>query len=343
MDLSTAHRIFWPQNSARFIAVGAFVSLAVDFASFLGSFGLPRWFIWLSLLAMILALILCWRNTLIAKKGNTQDNNPKNLDCFSCNTFRVLFFVSIGLTLLMIAGQGGSASERIISELGLIKEDVTVVRDSLSANELIDDPSSAQEMFHNAWVWAYVRRNDKESWKALQQLYSKYSPNKLDAAELYRSVGSAELGSREIDSKMIDIGRKRKDSAMLVVAARNTPKIEDAFALYAEAKGIDPEMPFAYWDVGRADLLAYGSINADSLYDNRYIKIEVDNLEKFIEVAERNPPSKYFYMPRYQGDFEGLARSRLEMSRQQIVSREKAERMRQESIARMKKLISRDN
>src|SRR5690606_12875338 len=103
---------------------------------------------------------------------------------------------SIGVILLLLAGQGTTATERIGAQLGLIQQDVTAIRedttairDVTSSAELVRNPRSAGDFFRNAWIYNMVRRDNAAAWESIQELYRRHNPNKLDAAELYFNTG----------------------------------------------------------------------------------------------------------------------------------------------------------
>ena len=353
MDGSRLGRMIWPEDGTRFAAIGGSVGLAGDFASFLGNIGSPKWVLAPMLLAMAVGLAACWRQVSDRNRTSTPEALKRAIDCMPCTAFRVLLFACIGIGLLAMAGEGVTATERIgtrlgliqenveaiRSDTGLIREDVQVVRDALSASEPAANPQTANAHFQNAWIYIHNRQDEAKGWEALQALYRQFTPNKLDAAERYHATGKLQLGADAVLEAMVAIGRQKRDAAMLVIAARATPSLGDAFELYREARAIDPDLAFAQWDLGRTDLLFYGTTKGATLRDgDRYIREEIAGLEKFLQAAARVPVARYFYKPRYQGDSEALARQQLESKRQLLDARANAARSQDQSLGRLKAL-----
>ena len=194
----------------------------------------------------MLLLVVCWRRVFDSKTTDTPDKLKAAIDCAPCTVFRVLLFACIGIGLLLMAGQGVTATERIGTSLGLIEArvneihgDTTVIRETLSGMELVKNPESAQEYFHNAWVLNMQRGDSAGAWQQLQALYHRHTPNKLDAADMYLTVGKSQLARPALQAQMVEIGRSRRDAAMLVVAARNAETPEAARALREEAQVIE--------------------------------------------------------------------------------------------------------
>lgn len=356
MEFGRAGRVFWPEDGTRFAAIGGFVGLASDFASFLGNLGSPKWLFWPALLGVALLLVVCWRRVFDTRATDTPDKLKAAIDCTPCTVFRVLLFACIGIGLLLVAGQGATATERLGTQLGLIQQDVTVVKQDTmairedvgamramgAANALVDNPSTAEDWFHNAWVHTNIRNDTASAWKHLQVLYERFAPNKLDAAELYLNVGKNSLPRDALLAQMVDIGRKRKDAAMLVIAGRNADTDEAAFTLYDEARAIDADMPFAYWDLGRTQLLMWSANQPTFTLGGRapYMRQEMERLEEFLSVAGRKPVARYFFQPRYQADYEQVARQHLETLRKYAGQLERTDAQQAAAMQRMNALAN---
>lgn len=318
MNFATLWRVVWPERGPLFVVVGGIVSLAGDFASFLGNIASPQILVWPAVGLAGLLSWFCLGQVSKVPAGAEAAVQEEAIQCRECDAFRVMLFASIGVILLLLAGQGTTATERIGAQLGLIQQDVTAIRedttairDVTSSAELVRNPRSAADFFRNAWIYNMVRRDNAAAWEAIQELYRRHNPNKLDAAELYFNTGRMSLTRDQLMAQMIDVGRSRRDAAMLVIAARNMDSNDDAFALYEEARAIDPDMPFAYWDVARVQLMQItsGATSRDNL---AAAQAAVAGHERFLEVASRKPVASYFYLPQHQADFETLARSQLE-------------------------------
>ena len=330
MKFGRAGRVFWPEDGTRFAAIGGFVGLASDFASFLGNLGSPKWLFWPALLGVVLLLVVCWRRVFDSKTTDTPDKLKAAIDCAPCTVFRVLLFACIGIGLLLMAGQGVTATERIGTSLGLIEArvneihgDTTVIRETLSGMELVKNPESAQEYFHNAWVLNMQRGDSAGAWQQLQALYHRHTPNKLDAADMYLTVGKSQLARPALQAQMVEIGRSRRDAAMLVVAARNAENPEAARALREEAQVIDPDMPFAHWDLADYSGQGVASIPGDTQKWLEHERAKLVSQEKFIEVAQRGLVARYFFRPQHLPDHEAQARQLIDYTRRNIQSLEK--------------------
>ena len=320
MKLQKIWQVIWPDRGPLFAVVGGIVSLLGDFASFLANIASPQLLIWP---AVGLAGILAWLclGRVGAPEANTPEGEAAAVKCRECDAFRVMLFASAGVALLLLAGQGTTATERIGAQLGLIQEDVSAIREDTGAirdvtasSELVRNPRSAADYFRNAWIYSFVRRDADGAWDSIQELYRRHTPNKLDAAELYFNAGRNKLTRDQLLAEMVRVGREKRDASMLVIAGRNQETNEAAFALYEEARAIDPDLPFAYWDVARVQLMQIGS-GASARENLATVRATVAGHERWLEVAARKPVASYFYLPQHQADFETLARGQLESFR----------------------------
>lgn len=329
-------RMVWPESGPLLAGVGGIVGLLSDVGNFLGS-AVPPW-VWAPVaigLLLAVSLFAPCKKRILASLPQAQDDA---YDCRICNLFRIGLFSCLVCAALALVGQGATATESIGTRLGLIegkvdavKQDTTVIRDDaramrevLSAGELVKKPQTAEARFHNAWVLNMQRGDNAGAWQQLQALYREHAPNKLDAAELYRNVGKAFLGRDELLAGMVEIGRRKRDAAMLVIAARNEADPGVAQGLCDEARAIDPDLPFAYWDVGDHSRQFGGAgATGDALKQLEHYRAVVAGHEKFLEVAGRGPVARYFYRPQYQADYDDLARSQLQSARGMVESWEK--------------------
>ena len=135
---------------------------------------------------------------------------------------------------------------------------------------------------------------------------------------------------------MIRVGREKRDAAMLVIAGRNAESNDQALALYAEARAIDPDQPFAYWDVARVQFMqiSNGATARENLASAR---AAVEGHEKWLEVAGRRPVAHYFYLPQHQADFETLARGQLDSFSRTAETWERIVRQQDEMEARRRR------
>lgn len=312
-------RVIWSEGGSILLAVAAVVSMACDFGSFLANIALPKFFFMPGAILALIFLVACVRRIIFRNSLGPSQGDLAIYGCVQCNIFRLFFFASIGLGVLVLGSNGSTLTEIIGKKLQLIDEslieiggDVSVIRETAAPAEIIRNPSSAEDFFRNAWVFSNLRRDGDSARNVLQKLYERYSPNKIDAAELYAEVGKNYLTSSALEAEMLKLARARKDAAMLVVVARRFSR-EDAVPLYTEAQTFDPDMPFAYFDVYRADhyskKMEFGSGALQGKSDEA--KKNADALELFLQVASRKPISRYFYIPQHQADFEIMARNML--------------------------------
>jgi len=321
MKLATIWRVVWPDRGPLFAIVGGIVSLLGDFASFLGNIASPQILLWPAVgLAGLLAWLCIGRVTAVPA-GAEPAAEDEAVKCRECDAFRVMLFASAGVVLLLLAGQGTTATERIGSQLGLIQQDVAIIREDTeairnvtSSSEIVRNPRSAADYFRNAWIYNMVQRDAAQSWASIQALYERHTPNKLDAAELYFNAGRAQLTREQLLAQMIDIGRNRRDASMLVMAARNLDSNDEALALMAEARAIDPDLPFAHWDPMRVQFISLqpGATPQQNLAQSQQA---LAGTEAFLEVAGRKPVASYYYLPQHAPDMEQFARSQLDTYR----------------------------
>lgn len=321
MKFGTLWRVVWPDRGPMFAIVGGIVSVAGDFASFLGNIASPQILVWPAVgLAGLLAWFCFGQVGKLAADAPTEQQDQA-IQCRECDAFRVMLFASVGVVLLLLAGQGTTATERIGAQLGLIQttveniqEDTTAIRDVTSSSELVRNPRTAADFFRNAWINNMVRRDAQASWDSIQALYRSHTPNKLDAAELYFNAGRTFLTREQLLQRMIDIGRERRDASMLVMAARNVDTNDQAFALMDEARAIDPDLPLAYWDPMRVQFIGLvpGGTPAQNLAQARRA---VEGSEQFLEIASRKPVASYYYLPQHAPDLESFVRSQVETHR----------------------------
>lgn len=321
MKLATIWRVVWPDRGPLFAIVGGIVSLLGDFASFLGNIASPQILLWPAVgLAGLLAWF-CLGRVSAVPAGAEDAAQDDALKCRECDAFRVMLFASAGVVLLLLAGQGTTATERIGAQLGLVQQDVAEIREDTSAirdvtasSEIVRNPRSAADFFRNAWIYNMVQRDAAQSWASIQQLYQRHTPNKLDAAELYFNAGRSALTREQLLVQMIEIGRTRRDAAMLVTAARNVDSNDEALALMAEARAIDPELPFAYWDPMRVQFVSV-QVGATPQQNLEQAQRALTGTETFLEVASRKPVASYYYLPQHAPDMEQFARSQIETFR----------------------------
>lgn len=321
LNLGNLWRVVWPERGPLFVVVGGIVSLTGDFASFLANIASPTILVWPAVgLAALLAWFCLGRVGAVAADAPAEAQEAA-VQCRECDAFRVMLFASVGVVLLLLAGQGTTATERIGAQLGLIqrdvtaiREDTTAIRDVTSSSELVRNPRSAADFYRNAWIHNMIRRDAQGAWDSIQALYRNHTPNKLDAADLYFNAGRTFLTREQLLAQMIQVGRERRDASMLVTAARNVDSNEQAFALMDEARAIDPDLPLAYWDPMRVQFIGLvpGGTPEQNLEQARRA---LAGSERFLEIAARKPIAGYYYQPQYAPDMESFVRSQVDTHR----------------------------
>jgi len=320
----TLWRVVWPERGPLFVVVGGIVSLASDFASFLGNIASPSILVWPAVgLAGLLAWFCLGQVGKVAADAAPEAQEAA-VQCRECDAFRVMLFATVGVVLLLLAGQGQTATERFGRQLGVIEdtvvdiaEDTNVIRDNLSSTELVRNPRSAADYFRNAWIYNMVRRDAQGAWDSIQALYRNHAPNKLDAAELYFNAGRVAVTRDQLLAQMIEIGRSKRDASMLVMAARNVETNEQAYALLEEARQIDPDLPFAHWDPFRVQFI---SLVPGGSHQQQYEQAQrtLRGAETFMEVSRRKPVASYYFLPQHAPDMESFVGGQMETYRSSV-------------------------
>lgn len=319
-------RVFVPENPTVFGFIGAGAGLFGDLANFLSERVTAGLLMALFAGGAGVAAAFCVMKALkVAEK--TEANAVAVGKCLPCDAFRAAAVAGLIYFLLMMIGGGQSATEKIGETLGLIKEDVEkistdveAIRETTDAFAIIDKPKSTENHFHNAWIYQNVRRDGAKALSEIEALYAKGAPARLDAAELYFTAARASLSRDALIERMRMTGVKNRDPALLVVAARNAPDPAAADALIAEARAIDPDFPFAWWDIQRPQIIAAraGGIE-ETLAD---LTAQKANIDRFLEAMNGRPAGDFFFLPQHQADFESLARQQSQSIAQNIATYE---------------------
>ena len=348
-------RLVWPETGPLLPVGGAALGLLSDVGGFLGGVSAP--WVWAPLVLGLVVAALLFRPCRNRVASGLAAREAEAYDCRVCNVFRVALFTGVACATLALAGQGATATENIGTRLGLIEEkvdsikqdtvaihtDTRRIREILSPLEPVKDPQTLEEYFHNAWLLNYQRGDSAGAWQALQALYRAGAPNKLDAADLYYTVGKNHLGRDALLAKMVEIARNQRDASMLVVVARSQESEEMAFRYYDEARAIDPDLSLAYWDVANPQSIAWGSGNRTTLTgDDPFLARKIAALEEFIAVAARKPLATYYFRPQYQGDYEQLARQTLEYARRKLEISRQSRQSQEAAVARLRALAGTD-
>lgn len=308
-------RIVWPARASLFALIGGAVGLFGDLVNFFSEF------LSADMLALIFAVItavaglLCFQRAFMV---NAADDTAVEavVQCTPCDAFRFGLFATAAFILLMLVGQGQSATEAVGRQLGLIREDTAVIRDQVGdlhamaqPQMIIDDPESAQDHFNNAWIYQNMQRNPAKAFAEMQTLYANYAPKKLDAAQLYFDSGNAVTGRTQLVEGMQALARKTGDATLLVIAARAAPSEAAGDAMVAEAQKMDPALPFAWWDIMRPKTVKMADMTQRGAAAQRDRMIaEREIIEKFRTLYNAQPAQHWYFLPQYSGDMESIAR-----------------------------------
>jgi hypothetical protein len=312
-------RIIWPAKASLFALIGGAVGLFGDLVNFFAEFLSADVLVLIFAVVTAVAGLLCFQRAFMV---NAADDKAVDevVQCTQCDAFRFGLFATAAFILLMLVGQGQSATEAVGRQLGLIKEDTAVIRDQVGdlhamaqPQMIIDDPESAADHFNNAWIYQMMQRNSAKAFAEMQTLYANYAPKKLDAAQLYFDSGNAVKGRVQLVEEMQALARKTGDATLLVIAARAAPSAEAGDAMAAEAQKLDPELPFAWWDIMRPKPVKVGDMTqrGAAAQRDRFIA-ERETVEKFRALYGAYPAQHWFFLPQFAGDLETIARQQSE-------------------------------
>ncbi len=318
-------RILWPEKPSLFIIIGGAAGMVGDLANFFGDMVSPYYMVALFGVIAAIAMSMCLQRAFMVNADNKADVDAV-VSCRACDAMRFGLFAFAAFILLVIVGQGQSATAVIGEKLGLIQKDVSEIKQDVGeikqnvtsiaevaqSGQIFSNPKSAEEFFANAWIYTNMRRDTASAYAAMQQMYSKFAPNKLDAAEMFFNSARGVKSRTELAAEAEALGKSIKDATLLVVAARNAPTAEEADRLYAEAANIDADQPFAYWDMQNPHSgITRASAGGSTERMIEALQKQVDGQKKFIEKISAKPVGYYFFLPQYQGDFEMIARQSL--------------------------------
>lgn len=328
--LSIIRKVIWPERASLFVIVGGAAGLIGDITGFFSELVSPVLLIGISGVVAVLASLLCLQRAFLIDPSNEQAV-AEVVDCRVCDAMRFGLFAFAAFLLLFAIGKDKSATEAIASKLGLIHEDVKQIgadvgdirqgvgeiNDVVESQKIISNPETARDYFRNAWIYSYIQRDSVRSYESLQKMYAKTDVRMLDAADLFYNMGVQVVGRAQVLKEMEETGLARKDPSLLVIAARNASSVNDGDALLAKAIEIDPDYPFAYWDVMRFSAIASATAPEPSA-QRAMMEKQVAGLEKFIAAIDAHPTSHYFFLPQYQPDYSSLARQNLESNKRNV-------------------------
>lgn len=341
--------LIWPEKTLLFAGIGSILGFASDFASFLTNFGSPLLWIVLAGTLTVLFAILCTPKIL---KSNLDDAGAVDAasKCWQCDWLRLSLFTTFGLAILLIVGQGQTATERIGRQLGVIEtkiddigqtteeikkttgqidETTVAIRDVTASGEINPSPHTADEFYRNAFIYSYMRQDAAKAWESIDALYQRFGPSKVDAAELYFTLARQNLTRDEAFARMTEAGRKYSDATLLVIVGRNTPDFAQADALYAEARRLDPDFATAYWDIQRPiDVNAGADGIRDPVGQSVKTRANIELIRQGIEAAARAPQGRYYFQPQFAPDVQSFLEQALAGQQTMLDSQEQLARAR---------------
>jgi hypothetical protein len=314
----------WPARASFFALIGGAVGLFGDLVNFFAEFLSAGTLVLIFAVITAIAALLCLQRAFMVPTGD-HTAIEEVVQCGPCDAFRFGLFATAAFILLMLIGQGQSATEAVGRQLGLIREDVSAIRGDVSdlhamaqPHMIVKRPGSAADHFNNAWIYHTLQRNPAKAREEMQRLYADYAPRKMDAAQLYLDTGSAVSGRDQTIEEMQALARKTGDATLMIAAARGAASYQAGDSLIADARKMDPELPFAWWDMQRIKPPRISGITpAERL---NLMRAELADIEKFRTLYRAQPPTHFFFIPQYQGDLEGSARQMAESLTQTIAS-----------------------
>src|SRR3546814_15511271 len=127
----------------------------------------------------------------------------------------------------------------------------------------------------------------------------------MDAAQLYLDSGSAVTGRAQLVEEMQALARKTGGATLLVAAARGAESFQAGDIMIAEARRMDPELPFVWWDMPRIKPPRISGITpAERL---KLLRVELADIAQFRSLYPAPPPTPSFFIPQYPGALESIA------------------------------------
>lgn len=323
-------KILWPERGSLFAIVGGAIGLSGDITSFFSEFLSPYYLLALFGVVALGSALLCLQRASLAEvsQAETLDDVVR---CGVCDAMRFSLFSFAAFIVLLLVGQGQTATETIGEKLGLIHRDVQQIQQDVGAireevgvvsgnvadihsaiqsQTIVQNPKAAEEFFANAWLYTYAQRDTNKALNALEEMYERFSPRKMDAAELYYNALRPNYGRADLIAKLVERGEASDDATLVAVAARYAATEEESDNLYAQARKMDSRLPFAYWDIQRPS----GSLSMSGVEpEDRKIIFEkkIADIERFISLMENTTLGEHFFLPQYQADHEMAARQML--------------------------------
>lgn len=300
-------RLITPKNWTMSAVVGGSAAVAGDLIGFFSNLASPFWLVGAFGAALVIFAVLCIRKAL-ATEGRPEPEVDQVVECRECDGFRFSLFGTGVFLILALIGQGESASERILGQLGIIRttvedtrDDVAVMRDAMSSAIPVDNPDSPEAFYANAYIYQMHRRDGASAREALVTLYERFNPRKLDAADLYYQVAHQTVSPEQAEREMLALGERLQDPSFAIILARHQMDLARAEELRDIALRIDPEHPYAHWDPGRT-AMGEGSDLRDPAGSAAYASERVRRIDAFMERARSRPATDFYFVPQYQLD-----------------------------------------
>ena len=292
-------RIVIPRQEPFTAVLGAGVGLAGDLANFVTEVIRAPY-----LLAVFGVLTIVLGAFCLKKARRNLTDGADDMDaaakCRECDSLRISLYATIAFGILMVIGQGDSATARIGQQLGLIQADVADVREAMSSGIPVKNPRTAEELFGNAYIYFHMRRDAATALETLERLYRDHNPKKLDAADLYQQALATTSNPAQVDAQMVAKGDSLSDPGFFVLLARkhNTDP-EQSEAYRQRALALDPTYAYAHWDpMGTA--IGAGPRVGDIAGAMDYFPRQIERIDAFMARIQADPPSRYFFVPQYQ-------------------------------------------
>lgn len=313
-------RVLIPSGKPVGETIGAGIGVVGDLGNFITDTLKAPYLLTLFGVATALFAALCLKKMGAAEPVESDDPTT----CRECQALRISFYATIAFGILMLIGQGESASERIGTSLGLIQRDVADIREAMASNIVIDDPVEADEFYHNAYLQLRANNDPKAAAASLDEMYKRHSPNKMDAAELYWETHLPNASAPELVSQMVALGRSKRDANLIVVAARNASNGDAREKLLDEAQTIDPQNPFGHWDwwIANQEVIEGGDMQKLLQVYRR----QLAGMDAALPLLESRPVGHFYFRPQHAANPLQTLRTQRPMVEQNVASYERIAR-----------------
>lgn len=315
-------RVLWPAKEPLFILAGSAIGLIGDLGGLVAERFRPDLVAWGFVAVTAAFAVICFRRAFAVDPGD-RPAIERVVRCVPCDLMRCGLFAVAAFTLLAWIGQGNSGVETIAGRLGIIEAGVKRVEtntdrlvDAMRQQIPIDSPTTAQEHFHNAWLFQTMRNDSTKAAESIRAVYAFGANRKIDAAQLYLDAHAGGRPRAEVRAEMLAMARRLRDPALLVIVARDQQGDREAYdALMAEARAMDASYPFAVHD---PMVVQFSSGPMNARVQEARLRSEVARLETFIRLYEAKPADHWAFLPRFFGDPANATRMLIDGYRQNI-------------------------